>query len=80
MADGPKAPAGKFMVSYGIHRRTITSRDYGETTTHDSVQEARAAFAEARRFYTSRGYETWFAYMYDDQGNKTQLDNSSPYN
>jgi hypothetical protein len=79
-STGPKAPAGKFMVSHGIHRRTLTSRDCGEPTIHDTAQEARKAFADAKKEYAKVGYVTWFAYMYDDQGNKTQLDSPVSYN
>jgi hypothetical protein len=78
--DGPKAPEGKFMVHHGIHSGTVTSRDSGEPTIHDSAGEARKAFAEAKRDYASMGYVTWFAYMYDDQGRRTVLDKSVPYN
>ena len=67
------------MVSHGIHRRTLTSRDCGEPTIHDSKEEARRAFVDAKKDYATMGYVTWFAYMYDDQGNKTVLDNPVPY-
>ncbi len=67
------------MVSYGIHRRTFTSRDCGEPTIHDSKQDACKAFADAKEEYAKLGYVTWFAYMYDDQGNMTQLDSPVSY-
>lgn len=79
MSNGRKAPAGKFMVIHGIHRGTLTSRDCGEPTIHDSAQEARAAFAKAKEGYASMGYVTQFAYMYDDQGYCTVLDTPVPY-
>lgn len=73
MAD-IKAPEGKWLVHHGIHRRTLTSRDSGLPTKHDSEAEARRSFREAKNNYALSGYVTWFAYMYDDQGNKTVLD------
>lgn len=68
------------MVSHGIHCKTLTSRDCGEPTIHDSEQEARSAFRQAKADYARMGYFTWFAYMYDDQGKQTQLDSPVPYN
>jgi hypothetical protein len=74
-----KAPEGMWEVSYGIHDGTLMSRDSGSPTFHDSSQAARKAFADAKRSYTSLGYRTWFAHMYDEKGLMTELDAPAPY-
>jgi len=79
VVDGPTAPKGKFMVRHGIHNRTLVSRDSTEPTIHASPEAARAAFAKAKKYFARMGYVTWYAYMYDDQGNRTELDRPIPY-
>lgn len=76
--EGLKAPPGKWLVVHGIHKGTVMSRDSG-TSTHDSPEKAHARFREAKADYARVGYVTWFAYLYDDQGNRTELDRPVPY-
>lgn len=70
---GPKAPPGKWLLIHGIHKGTITSRDFGRTE-HDSEDAAQAAYITAKAAYAEIGYVTWFAKLYDDQGNMTKID------
>ena len=74
-----KASKGKWLVSHGIHSGTLTSRDMANPTEHESEAAAREAFAEAKEGFAKIGCVTWYAYMYDDQGNQTQLDTPIPY-
>lgn len=73
--DSPKAPAGKFIFCHGIRGESFTSRDTAPPTTHDSADEVRRELTRARLDYASMGRQIWFAYMYDDQGRRTDLTN-----
>lgn len=74
-----KAPPGKWLLHHGIHDGTIHGRDADPPTEHESPEAAKAAFAKAKAGYAQMGCVTWFAYMFDDQGNRTELDAAVPY-
>jgi hypothetical protein len=77
--DGIKASPGKWLVLHGTHEGTITSRDT-ERNEYDSEAEARKEFAQAKQKYWDMFRRvTWYAHMYDDEGNMTVLDAGRPY-
>lgn len=77
--SGPKAPAGKVILSYGTHSGTLTSRDSGDPIEYDSEATLRREFPELKASYEGLGCMIWFAFMYDDQGRQTVIDPGHPY-
>ena len=74
-----QAPPGKYLLSIGIHRGTITSRDVEQPKEVASPEAARAELAKATTEYASFGCQIWFAVLYNDQGEATQLVAGAPY-
>jgi hypothetical protein len=58
----PVNDTGKWLLSIGIHRGTLTSRD-SDQTRHDSEPAARQAYRTAKDYYTSTGTQIWYANM-----------------
>jgi hypothetical protein len=67
-----KAPEGKWLVCYGYHDGTVANRDTGKDT-YDTAAAAHKGFRETQSYYLGLRFKIWFADLYDDQGNKTQL-------
>jgi hypothetical protein len=76
---GPKAPEGKFVLSWGLHNGTWASRDVGDKLTFDSEQEVRERWAKIQQYLDEIGRAVWFAHFTDDQGEQTKLAESTPY-
>jgi len=53
---------GKWLLSFGIHRGTLTSRD-SEQTRHGSEAEARRQYQESKKAYADLGMQVWYAKM-----------------
>ena len=53
---------GKWLLSFGIHRGTLTSRDSGRSE-HDSEEECRESCREQKASAASFGCKVWFAQM-----------------
>jgi len=51
---------GKWLLSFGIHRGTLTSRDSGRTE-HDGKEDAERSYQEQKASAASSGYKVWFA-------------------
>jgi hypothetical protein len=74
MTQGPKAPAGKWALYYGIHSRTFSSRDSAnEPIICDSQNAARDEVVKLKNDYAQMGFRLWYANLYDDRGNMTPL-------
>ena len=67
----------KYILSLGIHRGTLLSRDSG-TSEHDTYKEAYDTYLQRRKFFNSIGYQIWFADIIAPDGTKTHLE-SNPY-
>jgi len=70
--EGPKASPSKWLVILGIYAGTFTTRDI-DRQEYATETLARQNFETARQVYAQMGYSIWFAYLYDDQGNRTEL-------
>lgn len=51
---------GKWLLTFGVHRGTLTSRDSGRTE-HDSKEEAEKSYREQKASAARFGYKVWFA-------------------
>jgi hypothetical protein len=53
---------GKWLLSFGIHRGTLMSRDSGRSE-HGSEEEARASYRDQKAAAARFGYSVWFAQL-----------------
>lgn len=70
---------GKWILSHGIHKGTLASRDSGEPQSFDTHQEAIDALHEHRKFYRRIGYVIWYATLTDPEGHQETLEQNINY-
>ena len=68
----------KWVLSHGIHRGTITSRD-STSEEFDTKEEALSSLQSQKEFYKNIGYKIWFANLISPDGEETRLGGDSNY-
>lgn len=58
----------KWILEHGCHKGTLTSRDIGEPSEHDTKEAAIEAYQKHRQFYASVGYQIWYARITSPDG------------
>ena len=72
-------PDKKWLLSYGIHRGTLVSRDYDNPTPFESELAAREAFSQYRERHEAAGDFIWFATLIHPDGTQERLCYGVPY-
>lgn len=67
-----------WLVSYGCHRKTITSRGTAQKE-FSSLDECQRFIKDTEEFYRSIGYYLWFAYAIAPDGSRIKLAEETPY-
>lgn len=63
----------KFVLNWGIHRGTLTSRDIGEPKYFDSEGEAQDELRAMNADFAKIGYQIWFARLTTPDGTEKRL-------
>lgn len=69
----------KWVLSHGVHKGTLMSRDSSMPEEFDSEADALAAFYDHKKFYRSIGYVVWFATLKAPDGSERTIEQNSNY-
>ena len=72
-----KAPKGKWLLDWGIHDGTPLGREMCPPIICDTEEDAHKALAAEKAKFLP-WIRLWFATLYDDQGNSTDLGTHIP--
>lgn len=69
-----------YLLRWGIHRRTLMSRDVGDNFYFNNLEECKNKYMELKAEFNSSGYQIWYAeIVVPHDGEKIKLEDNAYY-
>lgn len=67
----------EYKITWGIHKRTLTSRDVGDPKEFNTEKEAIQWYKETKNWYAIFNYVFWFCTLHKPNGTKVTMEENS---